>query len=498
MIRSVDASFAANGTTTRVHAQEPPFLATSVWSGATRGNDGVQSVQRAVGGAMVHAIYNSNIPRISSKSVNHRWRLFFCLILLGFMFAARIVTFAQGSDWNGAEQALAKKIAAVTGPGAVAVNFQNRSSLSKRDSDIIQNGLRSALEAAGVRSVNLDQSAATVTISLSENSESYVWVAEIRQSAGDSSVVMVSTPRPEGALAPRDSVPLTLRKILLWTQNSPILDVAVLEENQSTSHIAVLDSERVSFYRLQGGKWQQEQTPEIAHNRPWPRDLRGRLVLARDHLLDIYLPGVFCSTSAVSPMTLNCRDSDDPWPLLAGTVNGGTLSVFPSAGLSNGASTLIPQTRAFFAPNRNFFTGAITPGIGKFATLPKFYSTAILPRERYILWLLAATDGSIHLIDGMNDQAAKLGWGSDLASVRTPCGAGWQVLATNAGNQSDQFVRAYELPDRDPLAVSTPMEVPGTITALWTEARGDTAVLISRNRETGVYEAFRVAVACNQ
>ena len=73
-------------------------------------------------------------------------------------------------------------------------------------------------------------------------------------------------------------MPSALRKILLWTQDDPILDVAVLEENVTPTHIAVLDPEKVSLYRLQGGKWQQEQVLGIAHARPWPRDLRGRLI----------------------------------------------------------------------------------------------------------------------------------------------------------------------------------------------------------------------------
>ena len=101
------------------------------------------------------------------------------------------------------------------------------------------------------------------------------------------------------------------------------------------------------------------------------------------------------------------------------------------------------------------------------------------------------------MIDGVSDQAARLGWGSDLASVRTACGAGWQVLATSSGNEADA-VRAYEFPDRDPVAVSPAVDFPGAITALWTEARGDTAIAVVRDRETGSYAAFRLAMACSQ
>ena len=236
----------------------------------------------------------------------------------------------------------------------------------------------------------------------------------------------------------------------------------------------------------------------INHSRPWPRDLRGRLIPARDHLLDVYLPGIVCRSTAGTPLTLSCRESDDPWPLVSGRLNGTTLSVFPSAGLANGASTVVPQLGAFYASTRNFFTGALTPEVGKFTTVPKFYSAAVLPREKSVLWLFLATDGVAHMVDGDSDRTGRFGWGSDLASVKTPCGAGWQVLAASPGDQGEDSVRAYEFPDRDPIAVSAPVDLPGTITSLWTEAAGDTAVVVVRNRETGSYEAFRLALACSQ
>lgn len=449
------------------------------------------------------AVYNSAIPNtrdtvnraLRHASGSHIAAQIACLMLV-------LAGAAGAADWSGPEQQLARKIVAITGPGAVALTVENRSSLGKRDHEIIQNGLRSTLEGLGLRFVKPEQAAATVSISLSENGSSYVWVAEIRQSAGDAAVAMISAPRPESASAARDSVPLSLRKIPLWTQDDPILDVAVLEENPAPAHIAVLDAEKVSLYRMQGGKWQPEQESAIVHQRPWPRDLRGRLIPARDHLLDVYLPGVICTSTAALPLTLNCRDSDDPWPLVpgpaAGTLNGGVLSVFPSAGLANGASTVVPQMKAFFGATRNFFTGALTPGIGKFTTVPKFYSAALLPRDKYTLWLFAATDGQTHMVDGVSDQVARLSWGSDLASLKTACGAGWQVLAASSGDAAEDSVRAYEFPDRDPVAVSAAVDFPGTITALWAEAKGDTAIAVAKNRETGSYEAFRLAMACSQ
>ncbi len=442
------------------------------------------------------AVYNSGIPRARPNSVCRLFpfqQIFLVAVRLSLILIALAIT-AAATDWSQPEQQLARKIVAVTGPGAVTVNVENRSSLGKREQEIIQNGLRSALEAAGLRFVDADQAAATIAISLSENATDYVWVAQVRQGASETRVVMVSMPRPTRSAAVRESVPLSLRKTLLWTQDEAVLDVAVLEDNGTPTHIAVLNSEKVGLYRWQAGKWQPEQALRVAHARPWPRDLRGRLVPARDHLLDVYLPGVICRSTAGATFALNCRETDDPWPIVPAGLSGATLA---SLGSGGPAFTTIPAMGAFYASTRNFFTGVLTSGIGKLTSVPKFYSAAFLPRDKYLLWLFAATDSHVHMIDGVRDQVARFAWGSDVTTVKTACGAGWQVLASSFDGSADS-VRAYEFPDRDPVAVTAATEFSGAITALWTEAKGDTAVAVARNRETGSYEVYRLAVVCSQ
>jgi hypothetical protein len=273
----------------------------------------------------------------------------------------------------------------------------------------------------------------------------------------------------------REPAGLTLRKVLLWSQQDRILDAAVLDG--SPSHLVVLDPNQVALYRFQDSRWQPEQSLPITHTRPWPRDMRGRLVLRRDHLFDAYLPGVFCRSSTTAPLALTCYPSDDPWPL-------GTDQFSLSA---------------FFTPARNYFTGALAPGLGKQTTAPAFYSAALLPREKYTLGLFAAVDGQLHLLDGITDRAAgKLGWGSDIAGVKSNCGSGWQVLATRSGDGPNDAVRAYEFPDREPVAVSQPADFAGSVTALWAESSGSAVVAVSHNSETGRYEAFRLAITCGQ
>lgn len=430
---------------------------------------------------MDQAIYNSGIPSIVKSVIGAPGPAHACRLVRCGVFCALVLLCTSGfaSDWSNAEKQLAQKIVAMTGPGAATITVQNRSSLSKRDTEIVQNGLRSALEDVGLRLVNPEQAAASISIVLSENQQAYVWVAEVRQGTADPSVVMVSLPGSTAAIRTPDSMPMALRKTLLWSSNDSLLDVVVLEENSSSTRIAVLTAENLLFYRLQAGKWQSEQTFAIRHASPWPRDLRGRIIATKDHGFDVYLPGVFCQTTAVS--MLNCQQSDDPWPL-----------GFSAASGASGA-----LLAGFYAPRRNFFTGVISPAIGKFNAVPGFYSAAFLPRDKYVLWLFASTDGKLHVIDGIRDQVSITQWGSDITTVKTTCGAGWQVLATNADGQSSDSVRAYEMPDRDPIAVSAPIDFPGAVSALWTDAGGDSAIAVARNHETGSYEAYRLTLACN-
>ena len=73
------------------------------------------------------------------------------------------------------------------------------------------------------------------------------------------------------------------------------------------------------------------------------------------------------------------------------------------------------------------------------------------------------------------------------------------MLATSNEEGTGDSIRAYEFPDRDPIAVSAAIDFPDSgITALWTEAKGDTAIAVVKNRETESYEAFRLAVVCSQ
>ncbi|MBV9480860.1 MAG: hypothetical protein JO249_08910 [Acidobacteria bacterium] len=418
---------------------------------------------------MKAAVYNARKPHMSI-------RRFVLAALLSLSLVLLAEANSCASIWSAPEKELASKVEAVTGPGAVSLLVRNRSSLAQADVNSIHAELRAQFEGAGMQLVTAEQAAASVEVTLSENIQSYLWVAQIQQGNNSPAVVMVLVARAGPAIIVPEAAPLAIAKIELWSQENRIIDVGIID---SPPRIIVLEAERVALYsRLNNGRWQPDGEFAIRHVRPWPRDLRGRLVLRKDYLFDAYLPGIICAANLKGSRYLKCSQSDDPWPLAG---EGFRLN-------------------GFFSSTRNFFTGALTPNLGSETTLPAFYSAAPIPRQKYVLWLFAAIDGQVYASDGMSNMPVSApGWGSGIAAVRSSCGSGWQVLATSNsdGNRPDS-VRAYQLSDRDPVAVGEGVAMGGPVTSLWTEAAGNTAVAITRNLRTGQYEAFRLAISCGQ
>jgi hypothetical protein len=388
------------------------------------------------------------------------------------------------SSLGDAARQLAHKIAAAAGPGAFALEVTNRSSLDEKSVREVRSALEAGLHVEGVHTAKAEQAMGTVEVVLSESLREYVWTAEIVIGSDEKKVALVSLPRSTTGTPVTAAMPIVLKTTLLFAQEQPMLDAALVEM-PGGSRLLVLDDGMVAIYRQQrastAGRWELEASLPIAHSRTFPRDLRGRLLLRRDHLFDVNLPGTFCRTNSIAaaPLALACNDGDDPWPLA------------PDDGV-----------RAFFAPSRNFFTGALSPGIGKVFNVPSFYSAAALPRSSYTLWVFAAVDGSLHLVDGMTDQAIRgVKWGSDLAAVHSSCGTGTQLLVSESqtlghGDTERDGLRAFEIPDRDPVAASAAVEFDGRIVALWPETSGNGAAAIVKRKDTGWYEAYRVSISC--
>jgi hypothetical protein len=413
---------------------------------------------------MKSPVYNSPNLKMTPPSSRLRWALCLCVLISRLSFAA---------DWHDPVSQLSPKITTATGPGVVALEINNRSSISSADVEEIRREITSSLAASGVRVWQPDQAAANIKLTLSENLQDYVWVAEIQAGTNDAKVVLVSTPRPYVSPAGQNTPAITIRATALVSQADPILDAAVVENNPP--RIVVLGRTAVTIQEFANQRWSVVQSLPISSPNPLPRDARGRIFLRKDRLFDAYLPGLVCHSTNSAPLAMNCALSEDPWPLQA-------------QGLS-----------AFFSPARNFFTGALVPGIGKQNSAPPFYSAAAVPRANYALWIFAGLDGQVHLLDGINQQVlSRIRWGSNVAAVHPPCRPDSLVLADTSDSEPTESIQAFEFADRDPASVSPKLAINGSITALWSTPSGDSAIAVYRNSNTGNYEALQLNLDCGR
>lgn len=346
-------------------------------------------------------------------------------MLLPVLFFLTALCSAQ--DWSSSARELARKI----GRQDISnLTVRNASSLSETEVAEVKRTIEAEL---GARLQRAD--GANVIITLSENVQQYLWVAEI-QRGEERDVVMLNVFRPIAAAVPQ--APVTIEKKLVWEQETPILDVAM-----SGATVIVLEPEAVSFHR-EG----QLISLSIAGGKPAPRDPRGRLAVDGE-TFQAFLPGMLCR-GAVSPApSMTCAESS-------------------GAGMAAG---------------RNYFT---EPNL-----LP-FFSIATLSNT---LRLVAGVDGQTHVYGGSRELSAFSGWGSDIAAIESGCRSGRQILATKPGETAESdAVQAYEWIDRA-TPTGDPATFSGPVTALWSS--GPRAVVVTRG-SAGRYAAYSLAITCSR
>ncbi len=287
---------------------------------------------------------------------------------------------------------LARKTAALAGRGeAVAVSYNNLSSLAPTDLTGLRAAFESTLRDAGCRPA--DTAAIDARLTLSENPAQYLLVEEIRKGE-ERQAWIASWDRAAGAPQKAPSAALELKQ--LWRQPEQILDVAF-----PPAGMLLLTPARLTLYTRAGESWIPRASAPIASAKPWPRDLRGR-VRATGATFQAFLPGVACNGTTEPALAVDCRSSDAPWVLESG-----------SRGL----------LLAAFAAGRNFFDGRIVTQTGARKTVAPFYSAAAVEAEGRTVWLLAQVDGRVQLADAsLEPSGAFAQWtgdapGSDLVSV---------------------------------------------------------------------------------
>jgi hypothetical protein len=394
-----------------------------------------------------------------------RWSLRFSVFVAVLALPQALRSQAAKSTWtDAAADLVAKTLARAGQASAVSMDLSNASSLSSDDAGTVRRLLEAQLAARGARIVKPEQAAADLRFTLSENAGGLLWIAEII-SGSKRDLVMTQVARSEAQSAIELAPAITLHKELIWSQYEPILDFAIWENR---SRLLVLDPWTVSLYRLSNSRWSLERSLPIPHSRPSPMDTRGRLLMLRDHKFEAFVPGQHCTGTSEGGLRLECRQADDPWPL---------------AGENS--------PRAFFSATRNFFTGVLTGA----PSVAPFFSAAFVQNGNRDIWTFAGTDGRVRqLANGENE--LRVPWGSTLAGVKSGCGSGWQVLAAGTGDFAQRdLVQAFEL-SQGVAAVTSAVEVPGPVTAIWPTAEANAVAVVARNLTNGKYEGYGVSINC--
>jgi hypothetical protein len=394
--------------------------------------------------------------------------------LLFWMIALLCSSLAQAlNTWDAPAADFARQIATITGPGTITLTVNNRSALSNDDATAIRHAIERELRSAGI-TIRVKDADSDVRITLSQNLQGWLWVAEV-QEGSEVKVAMLPVAGMASTGSLNSSPTITLRVNLLFAQAAPILDLAILGAGADQKMI-VLDPEHIKIYNQAAGSWQQAQTFAISRTQSFPRDLRGRIVPAADHVFDAYLPGVVCAatkTGNAGDLAIACSESDDPWPL--------------------------GSQRAFYNSTRDFFTGVLTPGFGP--KLVPFYSAAEMKRPNSTAFVFVDVNGAAHIFeaDARKSILGARDWGSDIAAVHSECGAGTQVLTSAAGWPASDSLRAYEISGHEATPVSAPWAFDGGIvTALWTANDGTSAIVIVQKQQENRYEAYSAVVACGR
>ncbi len=329
----------------------------------------------------------------------------------------------------------------------VQLSVRNLSSLQMGEVAEARQGLGEAL--AG----RAGKAGAQVQVTLAENPLGYLWVAKIRR-GDDSQVVMIAVEPPRAPAAPRGDTAV-LDKKLIWEQDGPLLDAAPADGG-----VLALEPGKVSLHR--SGSTQTA----VAGAGPWPRDVRGRLALEGD-AFRAYLPGMVCIGKILPSWEADCRPSREAWPIYSGARLAG---------------------RARIAAGRNFFEDPVEAGEKK-REQPPFFSAAVVDGR----WIWSGIDGRLYV----NGERLTLEAG-EVAGIDSPCGGRTYVLMSRRSERAEaDAIQAYEIAERQPVAVGGAVEFPGPVTALWPAPGGETATAIAQDLRTGRYAAFRVSISCS-
>jgi hypothetical protein len=406
----------------------------------------------------VSAKQNFTLPRSHGRAI-------YCQ-LLGFALSFLVIFSVPPAHADTLEESarlLARKVWASIHGFSVSLEFRNKSSLGSAEFASVSAAFQEELQRRGVKILPAD-AAASLVVSVTQNPTEYIGVVQIQRKEAPEAVIE-TIGLVKGPMAPEPAFSLTLHRELLFSQDSPILDVVLDSE---TKHAQVLGTQEITSYEWHGGEWVSTGIEHLPIHRSPERAEQGLYSGVVVDAAAVYLPGVLCRISLVDGKGWNCERSTERIPVR-------TVSPAAIAGKKLGA----------------------------------WLSAAQFEIDGKTKLVVTGRDGLARLYeDGAADPVAVFSnWGSEIASVYSGCGSGWQLLVTVNGDWTKaDAIQAVDLKDRRAQSVSAALEFSGPIVALRTPstrtadnaAANARAVAVARNLQTGRYEAYQLSITCSR
>jgi hypothetical protein len=323
----------------------------------------------------------------------------------------------------------------------------------------------------GYRRLPASTPSVKIVITLTKNLRERLLVAHFEKD-GTNVVEMVGIALADATSGAGIAYSVRIETQIEFVQAAPLLDFAVLKrQGDSSSEVLVLGIQSIVLMDQVDGLWEVERSLMIPESKPVSRDPRGRLVIT-GNTFEAGIGGTFC-TGTVSPeFKMNCDPKAEKWNF---KLNGGdTLLQNPIPGSNRFLAGVIP-----YPSPREMFAEAS----GRIGTL-EFRVTADAEGRT---WLSTGGKGP-EIIDSA--------WGDEFATLEQ-CEGRAAFLAAGRGDLSTPDFLQVVGNLKDGITETSPVfNLPGPVTALWTESPGSPARAIVHNLKTGLYEAHQITLSC--
>jgi hypothetical protein len=407
-------------------------------------------------GKPVCAKQNLSLPLSRGLALRQLLRFVIFFVFLFLPGAANADTLEESA------RLLARKVWASIHGSSVSLEFRNLSSLRSSEFASVSAAFQEELQRRGVKILPAD-AAANLVVSVTQNPTEYIGVVQIQRKE-TIETVMDTIGLVKGPGVPEPAFSLVLHKELLFSSDNPILDVVLDADGKYAYALGV---QEISSYEWRGAEWVPTGVEHLPITRSPERAEQGLYSGVLADAAAAYLTGELCRIPLVDGKGWNCERTTEHVPVR-------TVSPAALAGKKLGA----------------------------------WISAAQFETEGKTKIVVTGQDGPARLYEeGPEPVAVFPNWGSEIASVYSGCGSGWQLLVTGNGDwTTSDTIQAIDLKDRRAQSVSAAMEFAGPIIAMHTPATrtadnvaaNGRAVAVARNLQTGRYEVYQLSISCSR